>query len=64
MFGWSLDRGFSAAFVAIVLATVAGVLTAQLPGEPWVAPVVAGITALAALIRRHGGADTPADGAG
>lgn len=57
MQGWTLDLSFAAAVVAIVLSTVAGVLTAQLPGVPWVAPVVAGITALAALVRREGGAD-------
>lgn len=55
--GWSLDIGFASAVVAILLSTVAGVLTASMPGVPWVAPVVAGITALAVLIRREGGAD-------
>lgn len=60
MTGWTLDLRFAAAVLAIVLGTVAGVLTAVFPGLPWVPPVVAGIAALAALIRREGGADDPA----
>lgn len=67
---WTLDRSFAAATVAIALATIAGLLTAgaqpggpMAPGGPleglaWViAPLVAGVTALAALIRQRGGAD-------
>jgi len=51
----ALDTSFTAAVVAIVLATFAGVLTAVWPSDahPWVSPIVAGITALAALIRRR-----------
>lgn len=59
MSGWTLDLRFAAAVLAIVLGTVAGVLTATLPGVAWVPPVVAGITALAALVRRTG--DVPDD---
>jgi len=52
---YALDTSFAAALLAIVLATAAGVLTAVWPADahPWVSPVVAGITAAAALIRRR-----------
>jgi len=55
----ALDKTLTAAVVAIVLGTLAGVLTAEtqpgaaLAGAVWVPPVVAGITAIAALIRRQ-----------
>jgi len=48
---------FLAAVFAIVLSTLSGVLSAAgQPGQPlegafWIAPVVIGITALAALVR-------------
>lgn len=54
---YAIDRTFAAAVVAIVLGTLAAVLTAAVqPGAPlegqfWVVPVVGGITALAALTR-------------
>lgn len=78
MMGWTLDRSFAAATVAIALATVAGLLTAGAqaggpfaPGgalEAWswaIAPVVAGVTALAALVRQRGHVDDdPDDGEG
>jgi len=52
---YALDTSFAAAVAAIVASTIAGVLTAVWPSDahPWVAPIVAGITALAALIRRR-----------
>lgn len=69
---WTLDRSFAAAAVAIALATIAGLLTAgaqpggpMAPGGPFeglawgIAPLVAGITALAALIRQRGAGDEP-----
>lgn len=52
---YALDTTFAAALLAIVLATVAGVITALFPSDanPWVTPVVVGIVAVAALIRRQ-----------
>lgn len=36
--------------IIIVLGAISGVLVATFPTEPWVAPVAAAITALAALV--------------
>jgi len=55
MRGWSLDIGMASAVLAIVLGTVAGIVAA-IPAQPWWAtPIVAGITALAVLVRRAAG---------
>lgn len=58
---WTLDTSFAAALAAIILGTLAGVLSVVFPGAPWVAPVVAGLAALGALLRRTAG--LPDDGA-
>lgn len=52
---YAVDTTFAAGILAIVLATAAGVLTALFPSDanPWVVAVVAGITAIAALVRRQ-----------
>lgn len=54
---YTFDTRYATAILAIVLGTIAGVLTAAvqaggpLEGAFWVAPVVLGITALATLIK-------------
>lgn len=52
---YAIDLSFAAAVLAITLGVVSGVISAQFPIEanPWVPPVVGGITALAALVRRQ-----------
>lgn len=52
---YELDFHFAAAVFAIVLSTTAGVLTAMFPSDvhPWITALVAGIVALAALVRRE-----------
>jgi hypothetical protein len=50
---------YAKAIIVIVLTAVAGVLTAELPGQPWLPPVVAAITALAVLIDPNAGHPAP-----
>jgi ABC-type sulfate transport system permease component len=52
---YAIDTTFAAAAIAILLATVAGVLTALFPSDayPWIVPVVVGITGFAGLIRKQ-----------
>lgn len=62
---WAFRPSFTAAVVAIVLGTVAAVISAAFPGQPIAAAVVGGITGLALLIRQEYDApELPDDGAG
>lgn len=49
----TISTPFAAAVFAVVLTTLSGVLASVFPSDayPWIAPVVAGITAIAALVR-------------
>ena len=56
----TISGPFAAGTVVILLTAVAGVITSMFPSDvfPWVAPVVAAITAFAALVKVEFKAET------